>query len=293
MSPLYLWFLHPQIQLTTDQKYLKKYSRKFQKAKWVLLCAGHYVHSISIVLGIRSILEMIQSIQRMHEVIYKHCTVWAFTDFVICGTTPSGYKGTVIHKNLTKSACQIILIYSYLMDTTYCLLSSKEICTLSRRPCHIRVPHPSRHPLPWSGGRFLQNPHSHLRSFSTKESIRLGLVSEKKPNPCATSDNFYYRSQIKSMQIIKFVTQKAQLSGYVSTVSPNKYITKFKRIIIKGETTVKTQFQKCDYFCPIAKNLTVIFQLFITLSLLSRVNQDHQQWKPWINQHHLTNDYTD
>lgn len=147
-------------------------------------------------------------------------------------------RGQWYTKTLLNQLCQIILIYSYLMNPTYSLLSSREICTLSRRPCHIRVPHPSLHALPWSGGRFLQNPHSHLRSFSRKESIRLSLVSEKKPNPCATSDNFYYRSQIKSMQIIKCVSQKAQLkkkkkaqlSGYISTANPNKYITKFKRI---------------------------------------------------------------
>ena len=122
VSPLYLWFLHPQIQPTTDQKYLKKNSRKFQKAKWVLLCAGHCVHSISIVLGIRSNLEMIQSIQSMHEVIYKHCTVWAFIDFVICGITPSGYKRTVRHKNLTKSVMSnntdlLLLDESYLFPS--------------------------------------------------------------------------------------------------------------------------------------------------------------------------------
>ena len=163
-------------------------------------------------------------------------------------------------KTLLNQLCQIILIYSYLMNTSYSLLSSRETCTLSRRPCHLRIPHLSLHPLPWSGG-FLQSPLSHLRSFSTKDSIRLGLVSEKKPNPCATSDNFCYRSQIKSMHIIKFVSkkvQKAQLSGCVSTANPNKYITKFKRIIINGKTTVKTQLYKCDYFCPIAKKLTVI-----------------------------------
>ena len=68
-----------------------------------MLCAGHYVQSTPIVLGLRSNLEMTQSIQRTREVIYKHCAVEAFIDFVICGRTPRGCKGTIIHENLTKS----------------------------------------------------------------------------------------------------------------------------------------------------------------------------------------------
>ena len=53
---MYPWWLcyvgvpHLQIQQTAEQKYLgKKKSRKFQKAKFELLWAGKYLHTIYIV----------------------------------------------------------------------------------------------------------------------------------------------------------------------------------------------------------------------------------------------------
>ena len=67
---LYLQVLHLQIQPTIDQKYSKKKSRKFQKAKlefaahwqlftWHSHCIYNYLHSIYIVLSIISNLEII------------------------------------------------------------------------------------------------------------------------------------------------------------------------------------------------------------------------------------------
>ena len=57
---LYPWALHPRIHPTSDQKHLEKiFSRKFQKQNLNLLHAGKYLHSIYVVLGIISKLEMI------------------------------------------------------------------------------------------------------------------------------------------------------------------------------------------------------------------------------------------
>ena len=52
-----LQVLYPWIQPTTNWKYSKKNFRKFQKAK--LEFASNYLHSIYILLGIISYLEMI------------------------------------------------------------------------------------------------------------------------------------------------------------------------------------------------------------------------------------------
>ena len=60
VSPLYLWVPHSSIQQTVDQKYSKK--RKIpetsQKQNLNLVHPGNYLHSIYVVLGIISYLEM-------------------------------------------------------------------------------------------------------------------------------------------------------------------------------------------------------------------------------------------
>ena len=53
LSPLYLWVLYLQIQLTNDPKYLrKKFPESSKKQNLNLLHSGNYLHSIYIVLGI-------------------------------------------------------------------------------------------------------------------------------------------------------------------------------------------------------------------------------------------------
>ena len=52
--------LHRWIQLTKDRKYLGKSSRKFQKANLNLPHSSNYLHSVCIILGIASNLEMIK-----------------------------------------------------------------------------------------------------------------------------------------------------------------------------------------------------------------------------------------
>ena len=58
-SPPYPWVPHPWIQPTVDQKYLKKIPEISKTQNLNLLCASNRLHSICIVLGIISNLEMI------------------------------------------------------------------------------------------------------------------------------------------------------------------------------------------------------------------------------------------
>ena len=113
--------------------------------------------------------EMIQSIQRMHKVIYKHCTVRAFIDFVICGITPSGYKGTVIHKNLTKSV---------MSNNTDLLLFDESYLFPSQLQRNL---HSIQAPLPHQGSTPL-SPRTALirRSFPAKPSLPPKVLLKKR-----------------------------------------------------------------------------------------------------------------
>ena len=121
---LYLRALHPQGQLTSNQKYLrKKIPESSKKQNVTLLCTGNYLHSINtlftiiyiyiynylhihiqlyIVLGITGNLEMIQSIREHVCRLYANTKPFYIRDLSICrfwyprgvlGPISRGYQG--------------------------------------------------------------------------------------------------------------------------------------------------------------------------------------------------------